>query len=110
MMANNKTNEVVHPHKTGPLSRGQNHAGGGGGATYHLSPHRIDPKSSAGGVAHGVWMMHVRLVGVPPPRLQAMVGAKAACSIGHPPHSLASPVGLRLRVGLARSVKKKNLD
>jgi len=34
------------------LLKGQNHAGGG--ASYHSSPHRIEPKSSAGEVAHPV--------------------------------------------------------
>jgi hypothetical protein len=62
-MTNNKTNDAVHPQKMHPSSKGQNNAGGGG--TYYLSPRQIDPKSSAGGVTHGAWMMPVRLVGMP---------------------------------------------
>jgi hypothetical protein len=61
---NNKTNEVVQPQKMRPSSKSQNHAGGGG--IYHLSPSQLYPKPSAGGVANGVWMMPLCLVGVPP--------------------------------------------
>ena len=63
MTANNRTNEAVHLQKTHPSSKGKNHAGGG--ATCHLSPCWIEPKPSIGGIAHGVWMTHVRLVGCP---------------------------------------------
>jgi hypothetical protein len=38
----------------------------GGGDTHHSPPQWIEPKPSAGGVAHGVWMAPVRLVWVPP--------------------------------------------
>ena len=64
IMMNNKTNEVVQPQKMRPSSKSQNHAGGGG--IYHLSPSQLYPKPSAGGVANGVWMMPLCLVGVPP--------------------------------------------
>ena len=58
---NNKMNEAFYPHKNRPSSKGQNHTGGGG--TYYLSSRQIDPKPSTGSIAHGVWMMHVRLLG-----------------------------------------------
>ena len=44
------------------------------------------------------------------PRKPTLVIISFSCSIGHPPHSLASPVELRLRVGpRALSGKKKEL-
>jgi hypothetical protein len=36
-----------------------------GGGTHRSPPRWIDPQPSAGGVTCGVWMMPVRLVGVP---------------------------------------------
>jgi hypothetical protein len=35
----------------------------GGGGTHHSPPRWIEPKPSAGGVAHGVWMAPVRSIG-----------------------------------------------
>jgi hypothetical protein len=76
MMANNKTNKSVHPQKTLPSSKGQNHAGGG--ATYHLPPHQIEPKPSPGSIVHGVCMTPVCLVGLPRGLQARMVEIKAA--------------------------------